>query len=306
MQTQDASTEFLIKFWPWIEANRKRLVAMALAVVAVLLIWYFISTQRAQKAINAGRAYTTLQLNLPATSTAQQVAEAFLKLADQYSGTHGGGSGRSCRRPRCCLTPGATGMRRRSSKNFSMRTPAVPWRPRRGWAWRQAWKRKTNSMMAAKEYRAVTSSYPESTEALPAKFSLGARAGIAGQTDRGRQLLSGSDPFPVGGFTRPGSGPAAGANPDQTRGRQARRPSPNNETLHHRHRLCRPRHGNLLCRSWPPRHLRGQRRGQGKTASGRRHSDLRTRPGRTRQKERRRRPAQVHRQHRRGRAKIPT
>ena len=87
MQTQDAPAEFLIKFWPWLEANRQRLLITVGAVVAVLLVWYFITTQRAQKAVDAGQAYTQLQLNQPANPTVQQVADEYLKLAGQYSGT---------------------------------------------------------------------------------------------------------------------------------------------------------------------------------------------------------------------------
>jgi predicted negative regulator of RcsB-dependent stress response len=87
MQTQDASAELIVKFWPWLEANRRRLIAAAVAIVAVLFIWYFIATQKAQKAIEAGQAYTQLQLNMPPNPTVQQVADAFGNLAQKYSGT---------------------------------------------------------------------------------------------------------------------------------------------------------------------------------------------------------------------------
>ncbi|HEY5345799.1 MAG TPA: tetratricopeptide repeat protein, partial [Verrucomicrobiae bacterium] len=87
MQTQDAPADFIIKFWPWFEANRKRLVIAVVAVVVVLFVWYFITTQRVQKAVDAGQAYTQLQLNMPPNPTVQQVADAFLQLAKNYSGT---------------------------------------------------------------------------------------------------------------------------------------------------------------------------------------------------------------------------
>ena len=69
MQTQDTPTEFLIKFWPWFEANRIRLTGFAVAVVVILLAGYFYTTEQAQKAVEAGRAYTQLQLNQPPMSS---------------------------------------------------------------------------------------------------------------------------------------------------------------------------------------------------------------------------------------------
>ena len=34
MQTQDAPAEIIFKLWPWLEANQKRLIAVAVAIVA--------------------------------------------------------------------------------------------------------------------------------------------------------------------------------------------------------------------------------------------------------------------------------
>jgi len=85
MQTQDVSAEIAFKFWPWFEANGKRLIIAAVAVVVAFFVWFFISTQRAQKEVAAGQAYTQLMLNTPATP--QQAVDSYLQLAKQYDGT---------------------------------------------------------------------------------------------------------------------------------------------------------------------------------------------------------------------------
>jgi predicted negative regulator of RcsB-dependent stress response len=87
MQTQDAPAELLVKFWPWFEANRKRLILVGVAALVIFFIWFFISSQRQQKELAAGQAYTKLQLSLPPNPTVQQVADAYLKIANDYAGT---------------------------------------------------------------------------------------------------------------------------------------------------------------------------------------------------------------------------
>ncbi len=87
MQTQDAQTELLIKFWPWFEANRNRIIGFAVAVTVIFLVIYFYTTEQAQKAVDAGNAYTQLQLNQPPNPTVDQVAAEFQQLANKYPGT---------------------------------------------------------------------------------------------------------------------------------------------------------------------------------------------------------------------------
>jgi len=172
MQTQDASAELLVKFWPWFEANRQRLIGTAVAVVVILFIWYFVTTQREQKAVDAGQAFTKLQLTLPPNPTAQQVADAYLKMADKYSGTLAAeraqlqaaavlfGAGRYADAQ--ALFQKFLGANSGSSLAAAARLGVA------------ACLESQNKLdAAATEYRAVTTSYSSSSEALTAKFSLG-------------------------------------------------------------------------------------------------------------------------------------
>lgn len=90
MQTQDVSTEFLVKFWPWLEANRKRLIIVGVAALVALFVWYYLKTSREQKELAAGQAYTQFQMNQPQTLPAQQVVDGYRNIAGQYSGTVAG------------------------------------------------------------------------------------------------------------------------------------------------------------------------------------------------------------------------
>jgi predicted negative regulator of RcsB-dependent stress response len=85
MQAQDATTLFLLKLWPWVEANRNRLIGGAvIAVIAIFIIW-FAACQREARQIAAGQALTQVSLSGGVPS-----ADAYLKVAAQYSGTVAG------------------------------------------------------------------------------------------------------------------------------------------------------------------------------------------------------------------------
>jgi predicted negative regulator of RcsB-dependent stress response len=85
MQAQDTTTLFLLKLWPWVEANRNRLIAGG--VIAVIAIFWvsFMVWQRGQKEKAAGQALTQVAL-----SGGAQLADAYLKIAAQYPGTIAG------------------------------------------------------------------------------------------------------------------------------------------------------------------------------------------------------------------------
>ncbi len=85
MQAQDATTLFLLKLWPWVEANKNRLIAgAAFAAIAIFIIW-FVACQRESKEIAAGQALTQVVL-----SSGAPAAEAYLKIATQDPGTAAG------------------------------------------------------------------------------------------------------------------------------------------------------------------------------------------------------------------------
>ena len=85
MQVQDSTTLFLLKLWPWVEANKNRLIAGgAIAVLAIFIVWFAVC-QHESKEITAGQALTQVAL-----SGAGASADAYLKVATQHHGTVAG------------------------------------------------------------------------------------------------------------------------------------------------------------------------------------------------------------------------
>ena len=87
METQDVPAEFLFKLWPWLEANKTRLIGGGAAVVLVAIIYSFVAWQHGQNEINAGEAFTQLMVTPLSSLNATQEAAAFVELASKYSGT---------------------------------------------------------------------------------------------------------------------------------------------------------------------------------------------------------------------------
>jgi predicted negative regulator of RcsB-dependent stress response len=87
METQDVPAEFLFKLWPWLEANKTRLIGGGAAIVLVAIIYSFVAWQHGQNEINAGEAFTQLMLTPSSSLNASQEAAAFAELASTYSGT---------------------------------------------------------------------------------------------------------------------------------------------------------------------------------------------------------------------------
>jgi len=90
MPAQDAPTAVLFKLWPWVEANKNRVIAGAGIIIVAIFLFSFFSWQREQKEIVAGRALTQLTLSNPANMSAGQLADAYLKIASEYPGTLAG------------------------------------------------------------------------------------------------------------------------------------------------------------------------------------------------------------------------
>ena len=172
METQDASAEFLIKFWPWLEANRQRLIISGVAAVAILFIWYFIATQREQRAVAAGQAFALAQINLPQNPSAQQVADTYLKIATDYAGTLTAERAQ-LQAASVLFSAGryddalAQFQKLPANNSDSLLVPAAHLGA--GASLEAAGKLDA----AVTEYRAVVSGYPNAAETLPAKFALG-------------------------------------------------------------------------------------------------------------------------------------
>jgi len=90
MQSQDAPTAFLFKFWPWLEANKTRVIVGTAIILVAIFLYSFMSWRGEQKEIEAGRTVTGLALTLPPGSGPSQWAEAYLKIAGQYPDTRAG------------------------------------------------------------------------------------------------------------------------------------------------------------------------------------------------------------------------
>jgi predicted negative regulator of RcsB-dependent stress response len=172
MQTQDASAEFLIKFWPWLEANRQRLIATAVAVVVVLFFWYYIDTQKEQKAINAGQAYTQLQLSMAPNPTVQQVSDAFVQLAQKYPGTIAAERAQ-LQASSVLFDAGRYADAQAQFQKFLDANHGSSLAAAAQLGVAASLEAQNKLADAATAYRMVTTSYPNSAEALPAKFSLG-------------------------------------------------------------------------------------------------------------------------------------
>ena len=82
--TQDAPAEIIFKLWPWLEANKVRLIGAAVAIVVIIGIYSFITTQKAEREVDAGRALTQLLMTPPA---GVNPSDALGQLATKYAGT---------------------------------------------------------------------------------------------------------------------------------------------------------------------------------------------------------------------------
>ena len=90
MQSQDAPTAFLFKMWPWLEANKIRVIVGAAILLVAVFLYSFVSWRGEQKEIDAGRTVTGLALTMPPNASPSQWADAYLKIAHQYPDTRAG------------------------------------------------------------------------------------------------------------------------------------------------------------------------------------------------------------------------
>jgi predicted negative regulator of RcsB-dependent stress response len=86
MQAQDATAVYLFKLWPWIEANKKRIIIGTGIIIAAIFAFYLVSSQREQKEIDAGKALTEVLVG----NGGGQLADAYLKISADYPATRAG------------------------------------------------------------------------------------------------------------------------------------------------------------------------------------------------------------------------
>jgi predicted negative regulator of RcsB-dependent stress response len=87
MQLQDAPVNYFFKVWPWIEANKIRLIwGGGIVAVAVALVAFSIQ-RRAQREIDAGIAFTQAIMTESRDNGAEKQAAEFMKVAVDYAGT---------------------------------------------------------------------------------------------------------------------------------------------------------------------------------------------------------------------------
>ena len=82
MQVQDSTTLYLLKLWPWVEANRKWLIGGTAAAVLIIFVIWFMVCHNESKEIAAGQALTQVVI-----SSGAPTADALLKIATEQAGT---------------------------------------------------------------------------------------------------------------------------------------------------------------------------------------------------------------------------
>lgn len=172
MQAQDLSDDFLLRLWPKIEANRNRLIAAGVVVLAAFFVWYYISSHRQAQELAAGQAYTEFQLNHPPTVQSEEVVNGYLQIAQDYSGTMAGQRAQL----QAAVTLFESGKYADAQKQFENFLNANGDNPLAASAQigvAASLEAQGKLDQALTEYRSVPSTYPGTTTALEAKFACG-------------------------------------------------------------------------------------------------------------------------------------
>jgi predicted negative regulator of RcsB-dependent stress response len=172
MQTQDAPAEIIFKLWPWIEANKNRLIGALTAIIILAGILFFVSSQREQKEIAAGQALTALLVSPAANAGAGQMTDALAKLAGQYAGT-AAGQRAQLQAAAALFNAGRYADAQTQFQKFLDASPAssLAATAELGVAASLEAQNKTDAAVGA--YQKVVSSFAGSASDLPAEFALG-------------------------------------------------------------------------------------------------------------------------------------
>jgi predicted negative regulator of RcsB-dependent stress response len=172
METQDAPSEFIFKLWPWLEANRNRLIGLTVAAFVVVAVFSFLSWRNERRETAAGEALTQLFVAPAVGADSVQLAGSFAQVATRYSGTAAG--------QRAQLQAGAILFSAAHFTEAQAQFQGLLDAHAGGLLAAIADLGVATSLEAqgklddaAATYRTVTSQYGETAPALPAKFALG-------------------------------------------------------------------------------------------------------------------------------------
>lgn len=86
MQSQDAQSVLVLKVWPWLEANLKRIILITGIFALILFVYSFFSYRKQQNEVTASRALTQAMM----TPDISQAAAAVSQVASEYPHTQAG------------------------------------------------------------------------------------------------------------------------------------------------------------------------------------------------------------------------
>jgi predicted negative regulator of RcsB-dependent stress response len=186
MQSQDVSGEFILKLWPWLEANRNRLIGLVVAVIGVSGVMYFISTQREQKELEAGQTLTALTVKSPPDTTGGAAAPELEQIATKYAGTPAGERA-SLEAAAALFAGGNYAEAQAQFQHFLDANGSGQFAPAAQLGVAASLEAQNKLDDAATAYQRVASLYPNSNSVQPAEFALGR---IAEQQGRLKEALT--------------------------------------------------------------------------------------------------------------------
>jgi TolA-binding protein len=172
MQTQDVPGEFIFKLWPWIEANKNRLIGAAVALVVFSGILFFISSHREQREVDAGQALTALLVNPTTGGNGSQMAIAFEQVADKYTGTPAGQRAR-LQAAAALFDNGSYQDAQTQFQKYLTDSPTGPFAATAALGLAASLEAQNKLDEAAADYQRVISLYPGSACVAQAEFGLG-------------------------------------------------------------------------------------------------------------------------------------
>ena len=186
MQTQDVPGEFIFKLWPWLEANRNRLIGVLVGVIVISGIWFYFSSAREQKELEAGQALSALTISPPAGTTSAQAAADLEQIATKYSGT-AAGQRAWLEAAGALFDAGNYADAQAQFQRFREATPTGPLAATAELGVAASLEAQNKLDEASAAYQRVTALFPDSTSVQPAEFALGR---IAAQQNKLNEALT--------------------------------------------------------------------------------------------------------------------